>query len=228
MAKRLSDNQIQDIVNNFRDGISLDEIAREFNCTKLTVSRNLKKNMDEEEYKSLIINNSSRSNNISRNNAKITDLQINDESKEQNGGAIFHENMLLNVEKENNKDRELDLFTEIIPLNEEIENSPQKDLSSVPISEVLFPNVVYMVVDKSIELEIKLLKDFPEWQFLSENELTRKTIEIFEDIKTAKKYCGKDKKVIKVPNTKVFEIVAPILVSRGISRIISHNTLIAL
>ena len=38
------------------------------------------------------------------------------------------------------------------------------------------------------ELEIKLLKDFPEWQFLSENELTRKTIEIFEDIKTAKKY----------------------------------------
>ena len=88
LAKRLSDNQIQDIVNNFRDGISLDEIAREFNCTQLTVSRNLKKNMDEEEYKSLIINNSSRSNNISRNNAKITDLQINDESKEQNSGAF--------------------------------------------------------------------------------------------------------------------------------------------
>ena len=49
----------------------------------------------------------------------------------------------------------------------EIENLPQKDLSSVPISDVEFPKIVYMIVDKKIELEIKLLKDFPEWEFLS-------------------------------------------------------------
>ena len=58
-------------------------------------------------------------------------------------------------------------FVEITPLDYEIENSPQKDLSSVPISEIDFPKVVYMIVDKKIELEIKYLKDYPEWQFLT-------------------------------------------------------------
>ena len=36
-----------------------------------------------------------------------------------------------------------------------------------------------MIVDKKIELEIKYLKEYPEWQFLSQEELNRKTIKIF-------------------------------------------------
>ena len=39
---------------------------------------------------------------------------------------------------------------------------------------------------------------------------------------------NKEQKVIKVPNTEVFKIVAPQLISRGISRIISDDKLIAL
>ena len=49
------------------------------------------------------------------------------------------------------------------------------------------------------------------------------TIEIHNDLKIAKSCCNKDQKVIKVPNTNVFKIVAPILLSRGISRIISDK-----
>ena len=119
-------------------------------------------------------------------------------------------------------------FLELTPLNYEIENSLQKDLASVPISDVQLPKVVYMIVDKNIELEIKDLKDYPEWNFLSNDELNRKTIEIFLDIKNAKRFCKKDQKVIKVPNTDVFRIVAPILISKGISRIVSPDKLIAL
>ena len=59
-------------------------------------------------------------------------------------------------------------------------------------------------------------------------DLNRKTIEIFFDLKIAKKVCSKDQKVIKVPNTNVFQIVSPILISRGISRIVSEDKLIAL
>ena len=120
------------------------------------------------------------------------------------------------------------LFTEIAPLNFEIENATQKDLSSIPISEVNFPKIVYMIVDKKIELETKYLKDYPEWNFLSQDELNRKTIEIYNDHKIAKRFCKKDQKVIKVPNTNVFRTVAPILISRGISRIVSPEKLIAL
>ena len=64
--------------------------------------------------------------------------------------------------------------------------------------------------------------------FLSNEDLDRKTIEIFFDLQTAKRTCKKDEKVIKVPNTNVFKIVAPILNSRGISRIIFNDQLIAL
>ena len=85
-----------------------------------------------------------------------------------------------------------------------------------------------MVVDKKIELETKLLRDYPHWDFLSEKDKNRKTIEIFFDLKIAKRSCSKDQKVIKVPNSDVFRIVAPILVSRGISRIVSSDLLIAL
>ena len=76
--------------------------------------------------------------------------------------------------------------------------------------------------------KVKYLKDYPDWQFLSQDELNRKTIEIHEDIKKAKRCCNKEQKVIKVPNTNVFKIVAPILVSRGISRIVNADKLIAL
>ena len=119
-------------------------------------------------------------------------------------------------------------FVEITPLNFEIDNSNQKDLSSLPISEIDFPKIVYMIVDKNIELQTKFLKDYPDWQFLSQEELNRKTIQIFIDLKDAKKVCNKEQKVIKVPNTEVFKIVAPILRSRGISRIVSPDKLIAL
>ncbi len=119
-------------------------------------------------------------------------------------------------------------FMEIAPLNCEIDNVPQKDLTSIPLSEIDFPKVVFMIVDSKIELETKYLKDYPDWQFLSQNELSRKTIEIFFDLKIAKKFCNKEQKVIKVPNTDVFRIVTPLLLSRGISRIVSPDKLIAL
>ena len=105
--------------------------------------------------------------------------------------------------------------------------SSRKELSSVPISDVDFPKVVYMIVDKKIELEIKLLKDFPEWEFLPHNDLNRKTIEIFFDLNLAKR-SQKGAKVIKVPNTNVFKIAAPVLIARGISRIVCDKNLIAL
>ena len=56
----------------------------------------------------------------------------------------------------------------------------------------------------------------------------RKTIEIFDDLKVAKRICNKEQKVIKVSNTDVFKLVAPILLAKGISRIVNSDKLIAL
>ena len=63
--------------------------------------------------------------------------------------------------------------------------------------------------------------------FLPEEDLQFKTIEIYFDLKVAKRDCKKDQKVIKVPNPNVFKIASKIMVSRGIKRIISDKQLIS-
>ena len=216
MAKRLSEKEKGEIIISFTAGKTIDELSKVYKCSKLTISRNLKKNLGETRYKKLYENHklSLKKNLLSNENI------FNGDSKVSN---------LKNVERTfESETYPVTPFVEITPLNYVIDSSPQKDLSSVPISEVDFPKVVYMVVEKNIELQTKYLKDFPDWQFLSNNELNRKTIEIYTDLKNAKRFCNKDQKVIKVPNTNVFKIVAPILLSKGISRIVSDDKLIAL
>ena len=85
-----------------------------------------------------------------------------------------------------------------------------------------------MLIDKKIELETKYLKEYPDWQFLPQEELNRKTIQIFIDLKVAKRFCNANQKVLKVPNSDVFRIVAPLLLEKGISRIVSEDKLISL
>ena len=227
MAKRLTNIQKDEILKKFQNGNSVSDLSEIYNCTKNTIIRNLKKALGEKQYKKLAIKNSinqkngfTAENSIEyRNNKDLIKEDKNENKssqKEFNGDLINYENM------------EFSTFTEIVPLDQDIDNLPQKDISSVPISEIDFPKTVFMIVDKKIELDIKLLKDYPEWSFLSEKELERKTIKIYEDLKTAKRFCNVDQKVIKVPNTKVFEIVAPILNARGISRIVSDKVLISL
>ena len=222
MAKRLSEKIKEEIVKFFTLGKTIDELSIEFNCTKLTITRNLKKCLGEKKYKEY--------NYSFQSTKKVFDNQ-NETFPVENGNGLNNENF--DQEKKiNDKNKEvfssLTPFIEIAPLNYEIENIPQKDFSSIPITEFQFPNSVYMIVDKRIELETKYLKDFPIWQFLSEDELNRKIIEIYEDLKIAKRLCNKEQKVIKVPNTEVFKIVAPILRLRGISRIVSSDKLIAI
>ena len=89
------------------------------------------------------------------------------------------------------------------------------------------PKTIYMVVDKQIELETKLLREYSQWNFYQEEDLSRNTIEIFNDM-NLQKIKQKDQKVIKVPNSNVFRITSSILKARGISRIVSSELLIAL
>ena len=222
MAKRISERQREEIVELFINGKSIIELSDQFECTKLTVIRNLKKNLGELKYKQLA------SKKDSYKNSSYKEIEINSFGDENLLKVEDHE--LDYSKKEIIKEEFIPItpFLELTPINFDIENRPQKDLSSIPISEINFPKVLYMVVDKKIELVIKLLKDFPEWQFLSKDELSRKTIEIFDDLKVAKRVCNKEQKVIKVPNTEVFKIVAPLLISKGITRIVSADKLIAL
>ena len=227
MTKRLTEKQKEDIVKCFQSGKDIDALSQKYNCTSSTIIRNLKKNLGELKYKELINRRkSSKGKSKSIKNQNIDLLETNSENKDSKNDSsdtnFFNENITSSNFVPN------DYFFEIAPVDYEMDNSSRKELSSVPISEVDFPKVVYMLVDKKIELEIKLLKDFPDWEFLPQHDLNRKTIEIFFDINLAKRSCKKDQRVLKVPNTNVFKIAAPILISKGISRIVCAENLIAL
>ena len=222
MAKRLTQEQLIELLKSFKSGSTIDELSTIYKCAKLTISRNLKKSIGEKKYKEILLSTKSL---ITSNKQKKID-----ESYSVNQSKTKDAKLDANNEKNlrNGESFSSTTFMEIPPMDFQIEALPQKDLSSVPISDVDFPKIVYMIVDKKIELEIKLLKEFPDWEFLSQNELNRKTIEIHYDLQKAKRLCSKEQKVIKVPNTNVFRIVAPILLSRGITRIVSSDNLIAL
>ena len=226
LAKRITVKQKEEIIRLFKSGINIDQISKKFNCTKLTVSRNLKNNLDEVTYKKLLAASKSNNKLIKNKIQKFTDtndninqnnLNLQNNNLEEIANGDIGEEFLRKSE-----------FIEIAPLNYDIENTSQLEFASIPINEIDFPRIVFMIVDNKVELEIKYLQDYPKWHFLSQEELKRKTIEIYFDLKVAKSFCGKEQKVIKVPNPSVFKIVAPILLSRGISRIVSPDKLIAL
>ncbi len=212
MAKRISENEKTEIIDDFLKNKTLEEISEKFNFTKVTITRHLKRSLGEKKFNELNKNvkNSKQQQDLGYSNTSHDNLEKTSEGLISD--YYFNEST----------------FLEIAPLNLEIDNKPQQDLSSVSIKEVDLPKVVYMIVEKQIELKTKLLKEYVEWNFLPEKDLVRNTIEIFYDLKSAKKSTKKEQKIIKVPNSDVFKITAPILLSRGISRIVSSDLLIAL
>jgi len=227
LSKRLTEKQKEEILKSFKSGITIDVLSQIHNCTHSTITRNLKKSLGEVEYKELLNKNKHLKENSEiykkrNNDYKRTNFDNEEFKNDSDDINDLNENLVVS------NFAPIDSFFEIAPIDYEIDNTSRKELSSVPLSKVDFPKVVYMIVDKKIELEIKLLKDFPEWEFLPHDDLNRKTIEIFFDLNLAKRSCNKEQKVLKIPNTDVFRIAAPILIGKGISRIVCAENLIAL
>ena len=209
--------------NLFVNGEELDSLKNRFEVSKLTIIRNLKKSLGDNDYDTFLKKN--------KKSNKIKNLKIDvNNQKESNIKNNIPKITSDNTSSENtNKDFLIDQpLIEITPLIEDVNLEVQKDLSSIPINSMSFPKILYMAVDKNFELEIKILKDYIDWSFLPKDDLKRKTIEVFLDIKKAKTNCNKDQKVIKIPNTNVFKIANKILLAKGISRIICGDKLISL
>ena len=207
MPKKVSDDQKKDILNSFVNGMEIKEISENSNFSSQTIIKQLKKILGEDEFLKIKIKNKSLK-----------------EAK-----AIKIENTFgLTKESSANEDLIEETFVEVVPILTEIDSTKQKDLSSEPIEKKIFPEVVYMLVDNKIELHIKLLGEYPEWSFLPDKDLERKTIKIFSEQKQAKKSCSKNLKVIKIPNPNVLKMASYSLKAKGISRIIFDNSLVAL
>tara|TARA_Y100001968_G_scaffold53423_1_gene44494 strand:- start:2585 stop:3376 length:792 start_codon:yes stop_codon:yes gene_type:complete len=132
------------------------------------------------------------------------------------------------MEKNSGLDNTNDKFNEIVdPLTSSLENE-NKELDFNILNQESLPESVYMLVDKKVELEVKAIAELPEWSFLPKNELKRNAILLFSNQRSAKRNCSKNQRVIKIPNTSVFNISKPYLFSKGITRLILEDSIIAL
>ena len=124
MPRKVSDTIKKEIIEAFKKGFSIKELSQKFKFSINTITKHLKSNIDEYNFLNL----------------KTKSLKTIDEENNQ---------LELQSRSDSNKDYETSFF-EISPLNEHIEFESQKDLTSIPISEAVFPNIVYMLVDKTI------------------------------------------------------------------------------
>ena len=223
MSKRVSEIQKKQISESFINGKEISEISEIYNFSKQTIIKQLKSILGEEQFNKLSDQRKAKSRLKNDNFKLVQKISRNIKGELQNISQIKENNHNF-FEKEMTNEE----FFEIPPVTTNIDLDNQKDLTSKPLSEANFPDVLYMVVDKNIELEPKLLKDFPEWSFLSEDDLNKTTIQVFSDQKLAKQSCAKNQKLIKVTNTNVFLIASKNLKSTGISRIIFGDSLLAL
>ena len=211
MPRKVSELEKKAILDSFISGMDIKQIAKIHKYSPATISRQLKKILKNDDFEDIKIRNTKSNNKNIKKSLKENPIENNNIYREINSEQINSEEIF-----------------EILPIINGLDLNTQKELSSEPIIDAKLPEIVYIVVDKKIELIPRLLRDYPEWSYMPEEDLKRVTLEIFADQKHAKRYCSKNEKIIKIPNSKVFIMASKSLKSKGISRIIFDDVLLSL
>ena len=90
------------------------------------------------------------------------------------------------------------------------------------------PSSAYMLVEKTVELQPQMLRELPELSHLPEEEQERQALVLYVNPRQAKRQCGRHQRVIRIPDTQVFELTAPKLAAQGITRVVVEGSLFAL
>ncbi len=230
MGNRLTKELKEEIVKGFQAGKPSTKLAKDYACTPATIIRVVKASLTEDEYLKLKNSNSKRKS-LAKNKKPVDDKNINKKVPESLGDKNQPvENLTLNVDTDFPvlESTNLHVFTEIAPLNSDNSWDHQKEVACIPINSCEMPKILYMVVDKKVELESRQLKEFAEWEFLPDEDQNRYVIPLFSSQREAKKICSKNQRVLKVPDSKLFILSAPYLLKKGITRLILDDSIIAL
>ncbi|KZR76341.1 hypothetical protein [Prochlorococcus marinus] len=124
---------------------------------------------------------------------------------------------------------ESEVFRELVPLvADSVAFNDRPTVQCQPLLPGLLPSSVYMLVDKTVELDARPLKEFSELGSLADDDQDRRALCLFANPRSAKRQCGRSQRVIKVPDTSVFELTTSYLLARGITRLVLEGSLIAL
>ncbi|WP_320676317.1 helix-turn-helix domain-containing protein [Prochlorococcus sp. MIT 1300] len=173
-----------------------------------------------------------------RSSAKEDDLDLSNALKSGPLDLDDAEDFGVNTGEVTTSDDELENYSqdkqsfealpELIPLVDGIDFDDHPKALCEPLSPGLLPESVYMLVDKTVELFVKPLKELPELGYLSEDDQDLKAILLYANPRSAKRQCGRSQRVIKVPDSSVFGLSTPYLLSKGITRLVLDGSIISL
>jgi len=254
-APRLSDSQKIEIVARYRAGEGSTELAEAYGCSANTVSRAVKAALEPAEYEQLKQQRSPRATKaVAQPPERAQPAQLDplpqvstpDLQDSPPQGADDDEAAVLAIDDADDfgddasdaaeADAHLDFddddtsdsseaFVAVPLLLGDHHGEPAQ---CQPLAEAPLPASIYMLVDKTVELQAKPLKEFPELGQLPDGEEDRQALLVFANPRQAKRHCGRTQRVIKVPDTRVLERTAPYLIAQGISRVVIEGSLYSL
>ena len=231
--RRLSDSEKQDLVGRYKAGESTSALAEAFGCSPNTVSRTVKALLPADAYAAL---KASRQKGLAipppptvtqAEEPEADSLKEDDSSLALDDADDFGEDSEEEL-AEDDDNGSVETFTELVPLLGVGDLSDRPMNQAQPFSVDLLPDSAYMLVDKVVELDARPLKEFPELGLLDDAEQERQGLCLFASPRAAKRQCGRSQRVIKVPDTAVFQRTSSYLLARGITRLVLDGTLIAL
>ena len=252
-ARRLSDSEKQDLVGRYKAGESTAALAETFGCSPNTVSRTVKALLPPEAYAALKASRQKGGtvavaaqplleippldvpSSVDAASAESATPETSaEELSADESSSLALDDAADFAEASDDQGSALeelvpmDVFTELVPLIGVAGLSGSAPMETQPLSPGVLPDSVYMLVDKVVELDARPLRDFPELGPLDTVDQDRQGLFLFANPRAAKRQCGRSQRVIKVPDTTVFERTSSYLLKRGITRLVMEGTVVAL
>jgi transposase-like protein len=126
-----------------------------------------------------------------------------------------------------------DLDEEEDPEEEGLAALPSLDMRSLvkilPLAEAAIPHVCYLVVDRSAELVVRPLQEFGDLGQVPAGDIQAMTLPVFDNHRIAKRFSNaRTQRVIKVPDSRIFEKTALHLRAKGITRLLVDGQIYAI
>lgn len=217
-ASRLTDDQKQELVGRYRAGETAQSLATVYGCSPNTVSRVLKALLDPGEMDAIKKQSRGRSATVVANPEADPAGDPSPPEAEDPAAMLaiddaddFSEDGLDAGGDDDEDSDEHETFVTV---------TPAATVSPRPLHSDSLPPSVYLLVDKTVELEARPLRDFSELGGLPEEEQDRQALMLYTNPRQAKRQCGRTQRVIKVPDSGVLERTSRYLVAQGITRLV--------
>jgi hypothetical protein len=235
---RLNDSHKQEIVERYRAGETSAQIAAAYGCSTNTVSRTVRSLLSPEEYAELKTQRSAKTSGLESTAIERSALENSPsevgtaenscvESAGSHGtSADLDDDATFNTDDANVFDA--NVFHEIAVLPVDLPQVTTQQVICRPFASELLPDSVYMLVDKTVELDPRPLSEFPELGLSDPSEQQRQALCLYASPRAAKRQCGRSQRVIKVPDTQVFAQTSSYLLARGITHLVVEGSLFTL